>query len=254
MEITKRNQTFLVSDSHAQNNFFTHADFSFWENETFYVLEYYKNHKKSLYLDIGAWIGPTVLYSANIYNKVIAIEPDPVAIKVLKDNISLNNHTNITLVEKGLSGNNGQSIFGGNGVLGNSASSLIIANINYELQKGFAEGLDHTFTTVIDTMTIDTLIKEQNINPEDISLIKMDIEGGEIIVVPHLKNFLQEFKPVLYISLHYFFLKISDIEIILDILFEIYGKCFEFDCDNGNKILVDKDTILTLKKTTLVFE
>jgi hypothetical protein len=71
MQTTKFNQTFLVSDTHIQNNFFKGTSYTNWENDTFHILEYYKNHKKSIYLDIGAWIGPTVLYSANIYNKVI---------------------------------------------------------------------------------------------------------------------------------------------------------------------------------------
>lgn len=252
MNIKKFDCEFLVSDKHEKNNWFV-SSFSDWENDTFHILNYYKNHKKSLYLDIGAWIGPTVLYSANIYNKVIAIEPDTVAIKVLKDNISLNKYNNITLIEKGLSDKDGKAIFGGNGELGNSMSSLIIANKNYEITKGFQELFDHSTIIEIGTLTIDTLIQEQNINPEDISLIKMDIEGGEIIVVPHLKHFLKKYKPTFYISLHYVFVKESDIKIVIDILFEIYEKCFIFD-STGNKILVDKISVLTNKNTSLVFE
>jgi FkbM family methyltransferase len=253
MQTTKFNQTFLVSDTHIQNNFFKGTSYTNWENDTFHILEYYKNHKKSLYLDIGAWIGPTVLYSANIYNKVIAIEPDTVAIKVLKDNISINNYNNITLIEKGLSNNDGKALFGGNGDLGNSMSSLVIANTNYELVKGFQEIFDHSTVIEINTITIETLIEEQNINPEDISLIKMDIEGGEIIVVPHLINFLKKYKPVFYISLHYVFAKAADITAVIDILFEIYDKCFIFD-NNGNKKEVDKISVINDQNTTLVFE
>ena len=107
----------------------------------------------------------------------------------------MNNYNNITLIEKGLSNNDGKALFGGNGELGNSMSSLIIANTNYELIKGgFQEMFNHNTIIEINTITIETLIEEQNINPEDISLIKMDIEGGEIIVVPHLINFLKKYK------------------------------------------------------------
>ena len=60
-------------------------------------------------------------------------------------------------------------------------------------------------------------------NQNRIDVLKMDIEGGEIIVVPYLKNFLKTYKPVFYISLHYVFLPESDIQIILDILL-IEGK------------------------------
>jgi FkbM family methyltransferase len=252
MEFTKHDQKFLVSDKHHNNHWFKQC-FNNWENDTFHILDYYKNHKKSVYLDIGAWIGPTVLYAANIYNKVIAIEPDTVAINVLKDNISLNNYNNITLIEKGLCDFDGKANFGGNGELGNSMSSLIIANTNYDLRQGFQSSLNHNTIVEINTITIDSLIKEQSIDPDDISLIKMDIEGGEFIVVPHLKNFLKTYKPVFYISLHYVFLKETDIEMIVNILFEIYDNCFVFD-DKGNKMLVDKTSVLQNKNTTLVFE
>ena len=254
MEITKRDQKFLVSDKHSNNKWFFNKDnFLNWQNNTFQILDYYKNYKKGVYLDIGAWIGPTVLYAANIYSKVFALEPDRAAIRVLKDNISLNNYKNITLIEKGLSDIDGKAMFGGNGDFGNSMSSLIIPNITYELMEGFQSTLHHESITQIDTITIDSLINEENINPEEISLIKMDIEGGEVIAVPHMKNFLKTYKPVFYISLHYVFLKQKDIEMIVNILFEIYDNCFVFD-GSGAKTLVDKVSVLQNKNTCLVFE
>ena len=144
-------------------------------------------------------------------------------------------------------------MFGGNGELGNSMSSLIIANANYEMQNGFQASLDHSNIIQISTVTIEQLLGEQNINAENISLIKMDIEGGELILIPYLKNFLQTYKPVFYISLHYVFLKDSDIIVLIDILFEIYDNCFLFD-NEGNKKLVDKSLVLSEKYASLVFE
>ena len=93
----------------------------------------------------------------------------------------------------------------------------------------------------IETITIEKLIEEQDIDPQNISLIKMDIEGGEKIVVPSLVNFLTTYKPVFYISLHRCFLRESDIKQIIDILFNIYDKCYYFS--NGVKELIDKNFI-----------
>ena len=173
----------------------------------------------------------------------------------MEKNISVNKFTNITLVKKGLSNKNGKSIFGGNGDLGNSESTLLIADVNYLKRKGRQTDTHKTNqpTVEIDTITLETLIENHNINPSDISLIKMDIEGGEIIVVPHLQNFLQIHKPVFYISLHYCFLKEDDIELIVDILFNIYKKCFYFT-ENGEKILINKHEVIKKKKNSLVFE
>ena len=70
----------------------------------------------------------------------------------------------------------------------------------------------------------------------------MDIEGGEIILVPALKNFLQTYKPALFISLHPFYLRQSDIKRIINILFDIYDKCSYFT-DDGNKIFINREKV-----------
>ena len=89
MKIEKNNCSFLISeDDEYSMNWFSNNQLDIWEQDTFHIFEYYKNYKKGIYIDIGAWIGPTVLYCANIYKKVIALEPDPIALSRLKKNIS----------------------------------------------------------------------------------------------------------------------------------------------------------------------
>jgi len=254
MKIVKNKCSFLISKEEEYSmKWFSNNTLDKWEPDTFHIFEYYKNNK-GIYIDIGAWIGPTVLYCANIYKKVIAIEPDPVALSRLKKNISANNFNNIVLIEKGLSSENGITQFGGNGSLGNSESTLLIANKEeYLSYEGRHTRHNHNEIVEIETITIEKLIEQQNIDAQNISLIKMDIEGGEKIVVPSLVNFLNTYKPVFYISLHRCFLKESDINEIIDILFNIYDKCYYFS-ENGEKKLIDKKFIQTKKLTSLVFE
>ena len=254
MEVRKNNYSIFISDDTYSKNWFSNNQLNKWEQDTFHILEYYKTHKEGIYIDIGAWIGPTVLYSANIYKKVIAIEPDPVALNRLKQNISQNNFDNIVVIEKGLSSSNGTIEFGGNGELGNSQSTLLISNKDdYLSYPGLHKKYTHNEIVLIETITIETLIEEQNINPENISLMKMDIEGGEKIVVPALVNFLKKYKPNFYISLHRCFLRAHEIEHIIDILFKIYNKCYVFS-DSGEKKLVNKQIIQTRRINCLVFE
>ena len=186
---------------------------------------------------------------------MIAIEPDPVALSRLKKNISANNFNNIVLIEKGLYSENGITQFGGNGKLGNSESTLLISKREEYLSYEGRHTKVHTHDEIveIETITIEKLIEQQNIDPQNISLIKMDIEGGEKIVVPSLVNFLNTYKPVFYISLHRCFLTDTDINKIIDILFNIYDKCYDFN-NNGEKILIDKDFIQSKKLTCIVFE
>ena len=81
----------------------------------------------------------------------------------------------------------------------------------------------------------------------------MDIEGGEMIVIPGMKDALSQYKPVLYLSIHFCFLKIEHIENILDILFNIYDICYLF-YDDGSKIRINKDQIMHEKISAVVFE
>ncbi len=256
MEIKKNNCSFLISDDEYSKKWFSNNKLDKWEQDTFHILDYYKN-KESIYIDIGSWIGPTILYSANIYKKVIAIEPDPVALKRLKKNISVNSFNNIVVIEKGLSSDNGTSEFGGNGELGNSESTLLISNkddyLSYSGRHTKFWSSNNNDTVLIETINIETLIKQQKINPKNISLIKLDIEGGEKIVVPSLINFLKKHKPIFYISLHRCFLRDYEIEEIIDILFGIYDKCYFFS-KSGKKKLVDKNFIQKKNLTSIVFE
>jgi FkbM family methyltransferase len=209
--IKKNNTQFYIKGEYSIDWFVSNFENNIWECDTFNILDYYKN-KDSIYIDIGAWIGPTVLYSANKYKQVICFEPDPIAITRLKENLSVNNLENITLITKALSDNNGFSDFGGNGELGNSMSTLLVGLDNKEDfyndygRNGFLSYDERKKNIIqIETITIDKVLEDNNINQNNIGLIKMDIEGGEKIVIPAIEKFLKRCKPNFFISLHYVF-------------------------------------------------
>ncbi|HEV8507984.1 MAG TPA: FkbM family methyltransferase, partial [Chitinophagaceae bacterium] len=60
-----------------------------WEPETFNIMQQYLSPKHS-YIDIGAWVGPTVLFGAQLAKECYAVEADPVAYSGLLKNLSLN--------------------------------------------------------------------------------------------------------------------------------------------------------------------
>ena len=256
MKIVKGDISFNLLENNDPTSTLMRVQWDTWELDSFHIFNLYKNNE-GIYMDIGAWVGPTAIYCANIYKKVIAIEPDPLALEELKKNISVNNINNISVIEKGLSSENGITQFGGNGKLGNSESTLLIANKEeyFSYQGRHTETWKHSHNEIveIETITIEKLIEQQNIDPKNISLIKMDIEGGEKIVVPSLVNFLNTYKPIFYISLHPCFLKMDDINQIIDILFNIYDKCYSFSSE-GAKELVDKNAVKRKGLICLVFE
>ena len=134
-----------------------------YENNTYKIFDKLLDSNHS-YIDIGAFIGSTVLYGANIAKKVYAIEPDPIAFSELKKNVSLNPtlKEKIELHQKCINNKSGKVKFGNIAQGGNSTSSL-----------QFAESKT---SWIVDGITFDSFIKNNNIT--DCNFIKIDIEGG----------------------------------------------------------------------------
>ncbi len=72
----------LVEDPHGWINFWKLYYSGRWEPET---KEFFQEILRpgDLYIDIGAWIGPTVFWALELGATIIAIEPDPVALEEL---------------------------------------------------------------------------------------------------------------------------------------------------------------------------
>ena len=161
-----------------------------WEPETFEIFNRYI-HSDTTYLDIGAWIGPTVLYGAQIAKKVVALEPDKQAFGYLKENIILNAKISkkVTLVNSALTIKTGPiTLYTENA---NSSSSVINPNnfVNHYEISG---------------ISIADLFKKYKLT--DTAFIKIDIEGYEYKLLPHLISYLTELMgnkmPTIYLSLH----------------------------------------------------
>jgi hypothetical protein len=106
-------------------------------------------------------------------------------------------------------------------------------------------------TITVQSITLDELIKKYNI--KECNFIKMDIEGGEAIVLPNIKNYLERNKPTLHLSLHSF--RFKDIEkdsrTIIDVL-KIYKNIYS---ESGEPLKLDNlyfEILLKGKKYTLV--
>lgn len=156
-----------------------------WEPETFSVLDQFLT-SDSDYLDIGAWIGPTVLYGARKARRVICFEPDPTAFRHLAWNLELNAIQNVSALSVAISSGFGlarMASFGGEA--GDSMTSL--------LNDG-----DHGS----DVLTIDWPSFASQADLSRVSLVKIDIEGAEFDVLPQMVPWLKKHRPALYLSTH----------------------------------------------------
>lgn len=89
LDVTVSETTLRVASEPRHDWFWDEVAGGGWEQNTFAALRQYVG-PDTLYIDIGAWIGPTVLYAGNRARRVVAVEPDPIAMSALLRNLDLN--------------------------------------------------------------------------------------------------------------------------------------------------------------------
>ena len=129
-------------------------------------------------LDCGANIGISVLNYKRKYpnSKITAFEPDPNILPILKNNLINNGAMDVKLVDEAVWIINGKSKFFCEGADG----SKLIQGIN-----------DCHSTIEVNTIDLDEYISGP------IDLVKMDIEGAEFEVIPHIRSKLHFIKNIL---------------------------------------------------------
>lgn len=175
----------FVNDSPNYSNFWASVDDGSWEKHTLSIIDRILA-RDSVYIDIGAWIGPTVLKAAQTAKKVVAYEPDPVAREELRTNVELNGLGNVEIRDFALFDEEGVMKFGGGyaNELGKSVSSLMYGD----------RGID---------VTVKDVAREVGA-PEftECSLLKIDVEGAEYRLIRRMSPYLNKVRPSLLLSTH----------------------------------------------------
>jgi len=230
-KITVQGKEFFVKEHLLKNekSFWDMVEKGEWEPESFAMLKKFLNKEHS-FIDLGAWIGPLTLFGAQLAKKCFAVEPDKIALDELCENINLNNFENIILFKGCISDTCGESTLGNySNEFGNSATSLLFS--------------DHELTMKSPSLTFDKFIEKHNIN--NCNFIKMDIEGGEVVVLPTMKDYLSKNKPTLYLSIHSFWFKNlkEDAEKIIDVL-KLYKNIYQdekLSLDEVHKLILSRE-------------
>jgi FkbM family methyltransferase len=190
--VRKRKFQLCINVEYDSYNFWELYKSNAWEENTFNAFDRFLNSDFS-YLDIGAWIGPTILYGAHLANSVYAFEPDCIAFGKLYANVALNSNLKdkIHLFNFGVADKISKSrLYIGTGAT--SMSSTIKNGVNRK-KFYFADFYD-----------MESTIEKAQIDIYNVNFIKIDIEGGEYNLIPHLADFLsaKDCFPTLYISTH----------------------------------------------------
>lgn len=190
-----------------------------WEPRTLAVFDRFIEPGRAM-LDVGAWVGGTALYARQLTDRVYALEPDPTAYAMLDANREANFDRPRTY-EMGLADRCGKMFLGNHQGLGNRRSSLLFGDAPHQAQ--------------VICLTLPEFAKRQGI--EDVGFIKMDTEGGELLILPAAKEWLAKHKPTLMLSIHTG--KMPDaragLETVLGVL-SVYKHLYK---DNGTEIDAD---------------
>jgi len=196
-------------------SFWKQASNGHWEPETFEVLSNFLN-KNSTYIDIGAWIGPTVIYASKKCDNVICFEPDPVAYRRLTSNIIINKLDNVSSYNVAISDTSSiQKMSSLGGSLGDSMTSLLPNN--------------NSPSSTFNALVLHWNLIENIYNFKKVDMLKIDIEGGEFSLIPKLEDFLKKFQPVVWLSFHVPFLeenkRLEKLQKIIDVMMRCYTIC-----------------------------
>lgn len=174
-----------------------------WEQNTFEVFKKCRDVNKSA-IDIGAWIGPTTIWLSNNFKSVVAVDADIRAIGALKQNLSTSNCNNVHVIDKPVHSLNLEVIFGANQYVEFFKQQGLGCSTS-QIRAGSIQDGDYTIPTV-------TLRDLGSIVPlEEVGFVKVDIEGGEELILEDLAKLGAQYNWKLWVSFHYDWWKDRDI-------------------------------------------
>ena len=138
-------------------------------------------------IDIGANLGYYTAIASHLTGEkglVVAFEPEPNFFKLLSRNISRNNMKNVACFELAIAEKNG-------------LTNLYLSNEN-KGHNSIIRSEELKASVQVKTTTLDNFLDFQKITKVDI--IKMDIEGAEIMALEGMRNTLIKHMPLLFLE------------------------------------------------------
>ncbi|MEQ1932138.1 MAG: FkbM family methyltransferase [Parvularculaceae bacterium] len=221
IEISRNGRAFLVDEATDRSyrdiddaihpSFWQEYKNGDWEPETFLAFERFLT-SDHVFVDLGAWIGPTAIYAAQIAKHVFAFEPDPVALDALEKNVAANPDlaSRITIFPLALGDDNGKiTLYNDN--FGSSETSI------FDLHK--RGGSVRKITGNFNAEAVDSLAVMKMLCSLRNVFIKCDIEGAEYSLLDRSFRLLSVVKPSILISHH-----VENLNIRGNVKFDLFRK------------------------------
>ena len=175
-------------------NFWADA-YRLWEPELHDIMDRIL-HKDKIFIDIGGWIGTTCIYGSLLSKYVYTVEADPLSFKDMVTNGSLNRR-NITFVERAIYDKSDADVYIGKNRFG--CGERLNESTSQLYSEGDA-GIEDCVT--VKSLSIPDLFSRYTIDPTQVSLVKVDISGGEEHILDDLGELYLKYKIPLYVSFH----------------------------------------------------
>jgi FkbM family methyltransferase len=207
----------VTPQTNPELDYFWKNIYNTWESDTYESILPHLSLNKT-FLDIGAWQGPISLIAQKYSKQCICFEPDPLAYEFLVKNIELNNFKNIIAINAAVS--NEDVLHIGNNELGGGGSSYLRPQNSIKCN----------------TISFPDILKQFNLNENNISVMKIDIEGYECELLQD--PLIKEINVYKHISLHSGFFE--DKEKYYNKLKIFFGKEFNFSNNEFESIFINK--------------
>lgn len=191
-----------------------------WETDTFLIFRRFL-HKGSKFVDIGAWIGATVMYASALgATDIHAVEANPATVKLLADLV-------------GRSPVLGDSVTIQNLCISDSEGLVSFGNIDGSHATSSAASMRGTGFTVPSTSLYEFLRSNSLL---DADLVKLDIEGAEELIGADLRRLSHAGIRAIHLSLHPPFWKPANFPV------ELFDAIGEFDVydSRGSALALDE--------------
>lgn len=189
----------FVEDGDGGSANFVRDFFRDWEFETFQVFDQLRDPAK-VAIDLGAWIGTTSIWLSHHFRSVVAVEADPLSHVALVKNLEASACRNVVVIPRPIAKERATVVFGSHahgGRLNDSTSQI----------KQEPSSMDDIVVESVTLQDVSTVY-----DPEDVRLIKVDIEGGEETILEDLIQFGNKHPQCrLYVSFHLSWWKNQDV-------------------------------------------
>jgi FkbM family methyltransferase len=141
-----------------------------------------------IFMDVGANLGYFTIICAPLVRRLVAFEPVSTTYNYCKANIALNGLENVELYQYGLWNEDATTY------IGVDSSNLMAASMSLEKSPPYVEA--------ICCVSLDSMIRRGKLDIPRLDVIKMDIEGAEVLALKGMEQTIMQFRPKILMELN----------------------------------------------------